>query len=256
MSGYDARDPYAMTETVDWLGALKGSVRGWRIAYSPDYGAFPVDGRVRALVGEAARAFEEAGAHVEEVEIDIHRSAFELGELWNELMVASSVVTTDRLKRRGIDLLKDHRSDLPPELAYWIEKVQAQNIVDLADAQEVRTEVFDAIQAVFEGHDLLLGPTLLCPPVDNAKDGNTRGPESLNGEPLSPLIGFCPTFLFNFTGHPAASIPAGLVDGKWPVGMQITGRKYADTEVMTASAVFEQLRPWQQHYGICRAREL
>ena len=47
----------------------------------------------------------------------------------------------------------------------------------------------------------------------------------------------------NFTGHPAASIPAGTADGL-PVGMQITGRTGADTDVLAASATFERLRPW------------
>jgi amidase/aspartyl-tRNA(Asn)/glutamyl-tRNA(Gln) amidotransferase subunit A len=34
-----------------------------------------------------------------------------------------------------------------------------------------------------------------------------------------------------------------------PVGMQIIGRRYADAEVLTASATFERLRPWRDHYA-------
>ena len=40
-------------------------------------------------------------------------------------------------------------------------------------------------------------------------DGNTKGPTEINGEAVDPLIGWCLTYLFNFTGHPAASVPAG-----------------------------------------------
>jgi amidase/aspartyl-tRNA(Asn)/glutamyl-tRNA(Gln) amidotransferase subunit A len=71
---------------------------------------------------------------------------------------------------------------------------------------------------------------------------------------MNPLIGWCLTYLINFSGHPAASIPAGLSDDGLPVGMQIIGRRYADADVLAASAVFERLRPWQDTYKICADR--
>jgi amidase len=38
--------------------------------------------------------------------------------------------------------------------------------------------------------------------------------------------------------------------------MQIVGRRYADLDVLAASAAFERLRPWQQTYEKCRSRPL
>jgi amidase/aspartyl-tRNA(Asn)/glutamyl-tRNA(Gln) amidotransferase subunit A len=73
---------------------------------------------------------------------------------------------------------------------------------------------------------------------------------------VDPLIGWCPTYLFNFTGHPAASIPAGMSDDGLPVGMQIAGRRYADVDVLAASAAFEQIRPWADTYARVRDRPL
>jgi len=61
------------------------------------------------------------------------------------------------------------------------------------------------------------------------------------------------TFFVNFTGHPAASVPAGLSNGL-PIGMQIVGRRYADIDVLAASAASERLRPWHEDYRICRER--
>ena len=104
-------------------------------------------------------------------------------------------------------------------------------------------------------YNLLITPTLACLPVDNADDGNTMGPGEVEGEEVDRLIGWCLTYLINFTGHPAASIPAGMVEGL-PVGMQIVGRRYADADVLAASAAFERLRPWRQSYAICAKRPL
>ena len=121
--------------------------------------------------------------------------------------------------------------------------------------QAIRSEVYDAIQSVFATYDLIVTPTLAAMPVENRDDGNTVGPSEVNGEPVDPLIGWCLTYPINFTGHPAASIPAGEVDGL-PVGMQIIGRRYADADVLAASAAFEALRPWADRYRACAGRSL
>ncbi|MFE4894515.1 hypothetical protein [Peribacillus butanolivorans] len=69
------------------------------------------------------------------------------------------------------------------------------------------------------------------------------------GEEIDSLSGWSMTYMTNFTGHPFASIPAGLAD-QLPVGMQIIGKRYSNTDVITASAVFEKLKPWNKIYDI------
>jgi amidase len=39
-----------------------------------------------------------------------------------------------------------------------------------------------------------------------------------------------------------------MADGL-PVGMQLIGRRYADADVLAASAAFERLRPWRDDYA-------
>ena len=253
LAGYDPRDPFSLDETVDYLAATRRGIEGMKIAYSPDFDVFPVDRRVADAVTKAVRAFEEAGAHVEEKKLGITRSQEELSDLWCRMIMPGALLFLDTLKADGINLLRDHADDLPPQVHAWVETAEKMTALDIARDQAMRSEIYDAVQGVFATHDLLITPTLACLPVENSTDGNTVGPTSINGETIDPLIGWCLTYPINFTGHPAASIPAGLAEGL-PVGMQIVGRRYADADVLAASAAFERLRPWTESYGICRAR--
>jgi amidase len=254
LAGYDPRDPYSLDEQVDFTVATRRSIQGWKIAYSPNFDVFPIDRRVADVVGRAVRAFEEAGAQVEEVKAGIARPQKELSDLWCRLIMPLNLQTFEIFKRAGLDLLRDHRDDFPPEYLRWLDVGLRMSALDFFRDQEIRSEIYDAVQGVLSRYDLLITPTLACLPVDNADDGNTMGPSAINGEEVDPLIGWCLTYLINFSGHPAASIPAGLSDDRLPVGMQIIGRRYADADVLAASAVFERLRPWQDTYRICGQR--
>ncbi|MBL8893294.1 MAG: amidase, partial [Rhizobiales bacterium] len=252
LAGYDSRDPYALNDTVDFKAALKTSIVGKKIAYTRDYGIFPVDKRVTAVVDKAVRAFEEAGAHVEEVTPDIRRSHMELSDLWCRFIAPRQVAALEGFKKEGIDLARDHRGDFPPEFWYWDEIGRQITVTQYLADQAVRTEVFDALRTILDRYDYLVAPTLSCLPVDNASDGNTLGPAEVEGQRINRLIGWCMTFLINYIGYPAASVPAGLSENGLPVGMQIVGRRYADFDVIAASAAFEKVRPWMKTYEQCK----
>jgi amidase len=256
LAGYDARDPFSLTERdADFTAATRRSIRGLKIAYSPNLDIFPVDSGVAETVSRAVRVFEEAGAHVEEVKLGITRSHKELSDAWSGLYILLNLQAFENMKRDGIDLLGKHRKDFPPQYLEWIEKGKRLSGLDFYRSQAIRGEVFNALQGVLNNFDLLVTPTAACPPVDNANDGNTVGPSEINGVAVDPLVGWALTYFVNFSGHPAASIPAGLTNGL-PTGMQIIGRRNADSDVLAASAAFERLRPWQDNYRICRERPL
>jgi amidase/aspartyl-tRNA(Asn)/glutamyl-tRNA(Gln) amidotransferase subunit A len=252
LAGYDSRDPFALDGGVDFLGALKRGIKGKRIAYTRDYGVFPVDKRVTAVTDKAVQAFAEAGAHVEEVKIDLKRSQWELSELWCRLIAPKQVAVLEDFKRQGIDIQRDHHGDMPPEFWHWDEIGRKLTVTEFIDDQAMRSEVLDALRGVLDRHDFLVSPTLACLAVDNATDGNTVGPAEINGEKINRLIGWCMTYLMNFIGYPAATCPAGLAENGLPVGMQICGRRYDDAGVIAASAEFERVRPWMETYRKCK----
>jgi amidase len=50
--------------------------------------------------------------------------------------------------------------------------------------------------------------------------------------------------VWNVTGQPAASVPAGLDDDGLPVGVQLVGRRGEDALLLALSAQIEAVRPW------------
>jgi len=256
VSGYHPGDPFSLDQATNFSIATRQSIRGWKIAYSPNLDVFPVDPGIADVVAKAARTFEQAGAHVEEIKIGLKRPQKELSDLWCRLITPIMLQSLEGFRDFGIDILKEHRDDLPPELLYWVDQGYKMSALDFFRDQAFRSEVYDVFQAVFDRYHLLLTPTVACPPVDNVGGGNTKGPDEINGEAVDPLIGWCLTYPVNLTGHPAASIPAGMTPDNLPVGMQIIGRRYADADVLAASAAFERLRPWRDTYRICASRPL
>lgn len=257
MAGYDPFDPVSINwGKRDFIAALDKPLSGWRIGFTPDFGIFPVDTEIKSIVADAARSFEKAGALVEPIEFNIPRSHFELAEAWCRLISISGMESVEALKAKGIDLLKNHSCDVPPEFVYWINDTYQRGYTDYNRDDVIRTEIYDVLQTAFQAYDLIISPVTACHPVRNDPNRNTLGPTELNGEKVEPLIGWCLTYFCNFTGHPAASIPAGLSKDGFPVGMQIIGRRWADEDVLAASAAFERLRPWSDIYRITAARDL
>ncbi len=249
MAGEHPRDPFSLSGSgTDFVAETHRSIEGFRVAYSPNFGVFPVEEEVGAIVREAVGAFESTGARVEEASVGFGHSQSELSELWEREVSVKYAATLENIKRGGMDLLGEHREDLTPEYAELAERGRKMSALEYKMDDVVRTEVFDAVQNVFENYDLLVTPTLSVPPFDNADNGNTVGPSEVNGEVVDPLVGWALTYPINFTGHPAASIPAGFTRDGLPVGLQIIGRCFADGDVLAASAAFERARPWHASY--------
>ncbi|MDO5133353.1 MAG: amidase [Eubacteriales bacterium] len=255
MQGYDSRDPHsAFREKRKFTELMKRPMRGRRIGYTDDFGVFTVDEEVKQIVRRAAFRFREAGASVEPVSFRFRHTQMEYAELWCRSICFDTATDLELWKRSGFDLVQDHREELPEEFIYWNNVMMRSTILDLRAINEMRTEILDVQENVFRDYDLILSPVTICPPVKNREDGNTKGPSELNGRPVEPLIGFCETFFENFTGNPAASVPAGLTKDGLPVGLQIIGRKYMDEDVLAAARTFEEISPWT--YEIPLNREI
>jgi len=255
MAYHDPRDPLSLDRGKrDFTELMKKPIKGLKIAFTADFDIFTVDPEVAGIVEAAAHRLEEAGAIVEQVHFGFKHSQNDFANLWCRSICIDTAIDMELWKKEGFDLVRDHRDELPEEFIYWNEEALRSSIMDYRYFNELRTEILDEQENIFEKYDIIISPVTICPPVKNASDGNTKGPEMMNGQRIEPLIGFCETFFENFAGNPAASIPAGLTATGLPVGMQIIGKKFLDEDVFAAAHAFEEISPW--NYDIPYGREI
>jgi aspartyl-tRNA(Asn)/glutamyl-tRNA(Gln) amidotransferase subunit A len=115
---------------------------------------------------------------------------------------------------------------------------------ELTGSVIARKAVVNKMWKFMRKYDLLLTPTLACPPFPV----NIQGPEKIDGRMVEPFRWLAFTFPLNMTGQPAASIPAGWTEDGLPVGLQIIGRHLDDPLVLRASTAFEAARPWRDQW--------
>lgn len=251
MAGPNTRDPFALpADDADYAAATERLIDEWSIAYSLDLGVFPVAESVRECIEDALSGFERAGATVDPVDVDLGHSLETLRDRTRfGLMQAFTAAVADSIQRRsGVDFLGEHAADVPEEFRDRIRAGREHSAVDVGRMNRVRTAMFDGVQAVFEeGYDLLVTPTTSVPAIRNDSLDDVR----VDGESVHPRADWLLTWPFNMTGHPAASIPAGQVDGL-PVGMQLVGPRLDDEAVLAASGAFERRRPWDGSYAALR----
>jgi aspartyl-tRNA(Asn)/glutamyl-tRNA(Gln) amidotransferase subunit A len=234
ISGPDSRDRYSLPKAdFDWMECLKGGVKGLRVAYSPDWGYAKVDPEVRRVVGEAVQVFErDLGCTVE-----VASPGFEdpYGAFW-------AVVAMETDLRGMREMVARHRSDMTPHLVDFIERPWTAE--DFTNAVMVRKAVSNKMWRFMQNYDLLLTPTLAVPPFPV----HMQGPEKIDGHIVHPFRWLAFTFPFNFTGQPAASVPAGFSHDGLPIGLQIAGRHLDDPTVLKACAAFEAAKPWRERW--------
>ncbi len=217
---------------ADYVGELtRRGVRGLKVGFSPDLGNLRVEPEVARLVRAAVGAFEELGAHVEELNPGFGDSHELIEQLWNAHEAGNYGPYLPQWERK-----------MDPGLVASIKAGLALSVVDYIQLRGRKNAYWDAVRAYFERYDLLLTPTVSVP----AFPVKTLQPKGWPQHPWNWTVWAGFSYPFNFTGNPAATCPAGFTAEGLPVGLQIVGRRFADLAVLQAAAAFEQARPWAQ----------
>jgi aspartyl-tRNA(Asn)/glutamyl-tRNA(Gln) amidotransferase subunit A len=229
-AGPDERDQFSLpADGADYLGALRRGVKGLRVAYSDDLGfTEALDPEVRTVCHKAAGAFRELGCRLETVSPGWPSPR----DCWFDIFLGGIATR--------LAPYRDRKDEIDAGLYRLIEEALTWPPTRYVQAWFDRLNWAAHPRALFAKYDLLLTPTIACPPFPIGLDN----PTEIAGKPIPPYAWVPFTPPFNMTGQPACSVPAGSTKDGLPIGLHIVGRRYDDLTVLRAAAAFERARPW------------
>jgi amidase len=227
LAGDDPRDPgcYPSDPSV-FTQTLDRDVAGLRVAFCPDLGSLPLDGRVRSVLERHRAAFEDLGCVVEDAAPDLSGA----DDIFLTVRAWSACAGLGHL-------LEEHRELMKPEAIWEIERGAAVSGTDLARALTLHGRLSERMRAFGEEYDFVICAVNQVPPFDATCDW----PKEIDGVEMDNYIAWMKSaYWISVTTCPAASVPAGFTDEGLPVGIQIVGRHRDDLGVLQLAHAFEQ----------------
>jgi amidase len=213
----------------DFVAAVRSAdARGLRIAYCRDVAGIGIDAEVERVCREAAFALADAGATVEEIDLDLSygRKAFlSLRGLWFVSMLYPHL---EKLEAFGVNVANNLRSGL------------GTSVEALGAAEAARKRIRADFAALFARYDHLLTPTMAVSPFPVVENY----PRTVGGREMETYVDWlAPTYVLSLTGLPIGSVPAGLDPGGMPCGLQVVGKPFGEEGVLALMAVMQRVRP-------------
>jgi amidase len=233
MAGADDRHPLSYeVDTSQFTRAVRRpSIKGWRVAWTPDLdGLIPVDEEIRRVAEDALRLFRKLGARVE-------AACPSFSEV-PDIIRGTRAVTMVALHA---DKLPQWRDQMQKDLVSDVEHGLALTTRDISRSELLRSALWQRVRTFMDGRDLLVLPTVALQPFPVEQPY----PTEINGKLLDSYFQwFSLTYGITLTGLPAISVPCGFTRSGLPVGLQIVGRRRQEAAVLRAAAAFEAAAPW------------
>ncbi|SEK47718.1 aspartyl/glutamyl-tRNA(Asn/Gln) amidotransferase subunit A [Carnobacterium iners] len=245
ISGYDEKDSMSYNEaTPDFTEGIEAGVKGMKIGVPKEYLQEGLEAGVREAVLKAIETFKELGAIVEEVSLP--HSKYGVPAYY---IIASSEASSNLQRFDGIRY--GYRSPEAKTLEEVYVKSRSEGFgmevkrrimlgtfslssgfydAHFKKAGQTRTLIRRDFEKVFEGYDLILGPT------------TTKTAFNIGGQVHDPVAMYLSDILTvpaNLAGVPAISIPAGFSNGL-PVGLQLIAKHFDEKTIYQAAYAFEQ----------------
>jgi Asp-tRNA(Asn)/Glu-tRNA(Gln) amidotransferase A subunit family amidase len=208
------------------------SLKGFRIAYSIDFGYVPVDPEVRRKTLAALEVFRALGAEVEEVDLAWSADIGPAAMHWTSTMDYGRQTVWHR--KTSAHLMTDYAL----KLADAIE--QGSGIDDVHKAWAMAHRMYATLGPILARNEVFICPTLNLPAVKAEHDPSDPN-FFVAGVKVDGENGWVMTQQFNMLHNcPVLAVPSGRAANGIPTGIQIVGPTFDDARVFQAGLAYEQ----------------
>jgi amidase len=202
IAGADSRDSDVPPVPVERVATIE--LKGLRVAVAANFPGFPLATELRQAVEDLARQLTPFCATVEEATfppLDFYSDLASAGELIG-MMVGAAQPQGD---------------EPPPTFPHYLELLQRRDRSILAWEQ------------FFAQWDVLLCPPAMLTAFPHCEPGT---PLSVDGEETTYWLGNAHTILFNYSGHPAVTLPYTRNGAGMPIGMQLVSKRWDEARLL------------------------
>ena len=202
IAGPDGHDTDLAPVPVEAMPRL--GLKTLRIAFAPSFPGFPVAGGISAAVENLAGQLKGAGAIVEEAKLpklDLHDDLAQGGALIGMMMGAAQPEPPKQ----------------PTSVSRWFEALTR------------RDKSILAWDAFFDRYDALLCPVAMTTAFPHCEPGT---PINVDGEEQSYWMLPAYGAVFNYSGHPALSMPCGQDSDGLPIGLELVGKRWPELRLL------------------------
>jgi aspartyl-tRNA(Asn)/glutamyl-tRNA(Gln) amidotransferase subunit A len=230
LAGPDGQDGYSSSAIPFGNGIGTSNKRPLRVGWLVEPGFGPIDREVAGTVETAAEALKVFGHTVESVRIPALERDFAL-DVFSRLHVLEMkpgfVKTTACRSENEIGAMARFMLSLPDTPA-----------ADYIDAVHAAERLKDGYAEYFQKYDVLLTPVL---PTPSFKHGQAE--LLINGQTVNIMGIMSATSPLSVTGLPGISMRFGTSHDGMPIGVQIVGNWQAESTILHAAALLEQVSP-------------
>ena len=254
IAGHDPQDSTSADLPVpDYVSQMQRDIKGMKIAIPKEYFVEGLDPDVRESVRSARATLEALGATFGEVSLPHTEYAVSVYYIVATAEASSNLARFDGVQY-GLRACSG-KSAQAPLIAMYKETrdrgfgAEAKRRIILGTyvlssgyydayylrASKVRRLIKNDFDDVFKEYDLVLTPTSPTPAFK-------LGEKMEN--PLSMYLSDIYTISVNLAGVPAMSLPCGMTKSGLPIGMQLIGRNFGESDIYRAAYQYEQKTAW------------
>jgi aspartyl-tRNA(Asn)/glutamyl-tRNA(Gln) amidotransferase subunit A len=257
ISGHDPKDSTSLkVEVPDYnrgIAEFARSGRKWKLGVPKEYFGEGLDPEVGAAVQAAIDEYRRQGCEIREVSLPHTRYAVGAYYIIATAECSSNLARFDGVRyghrskdaTDALDLyFKSRAEGFGPEVKRRIilgTYVLSSGYYDAyyLRAQKVRTLIRRDFLEAYKQVDAIVTPTSPTPAF-------RKGEKAAN--PLAMYLNDIYTIGVNLAGLPGISIPCGFTAGGLPIGLQVIGQPFKETELLAVARTYEERNDWRSRF--------